>query len=258
MSLNDNKGRRHASIYLGDPPVSYGGGDRHSGDRGLCLVARRGIRRCPEMAEVAPSAQGPQGAIAQACQRARPVVANGALRGSSPGQARFDSVMRASAAHDRRPRAVRCSGGDRTRNWRRLASNVTRKASTTFATKVRLGFAFAGRTRSLTSHVSRSRQPQVHAAHGGVHAKPLLRRRLIAAPLPASRRQLVSRLEAAPTMLSQPVHAGIIPAPPLYCSRRRHSASTSAARESNQPECIRNISESCELGRVYTFRGKQK
>ena len=25
MSLNDNKGRRHASIYLGDPPVSYGG-----------------------------------------------------------------------------------------------------------------------------------------------------------------------------------------------------------------------------------------
>lgn len=104
MSLNDNKGRRHASIYLGDPPVSYGGGDRHSGDRGLCLVARRGIRRCPEMAEIAPSAQGPQGAIAQACQRARPVVANGALRGPSPGQARFDSVMRASAAHDRRPR----------------------------------------------------------------------------------------------------------------------------------------------------------
>ena len=32
----------------------------------------------PKWLRIAPSAQGPQGAIAQACQRARPVVANGA------------------------------------------------------------------------------------------------------------------------------------------------------------------------------------
>jgi hypothetical protein len=104
-----------------------------------------------------------------------------------------------------------------------------------------------------------------------VRAQPLLRRRLIAAALPASRRQLVSRLEAAPynafaaddrdasekynPALYMP---GSFLLRHLYCSRRLHSASTSAARESNQPECIRNISESCELGRVYTFRGKQK
>src|SRR3954470_12810046 len=104
MSLNDNKGRRHASIYLGDPPVSYGGGDRHSCDRGLCLVARGRIRRCPEMAEVAPSAQGPQGAIAQACQRARPVVANGVLRSPAAGGATGGASRRTALHAEKRQR----------------------------------------------------------------------------------------------------------------------------------------------------------
>ena len=109
------------------------------------------------MAEIAPSAQGPQGAIAQACQRARAVVANGALRGPSPGQARFDSVVRASAAHDRRPRVVRCSGGDRTRNWRRLAPNgIAQKASTNLCTYRARRFRLAGRTRSRIAQVSSS------------------------------------------------------------------------------------------------------
>jgi hypothetical protein len=94
---------------------------------------------------------------------------------------------------------------------------------------------------------------------------------LIAAALSANRRQLASRLEAAPnngpaangrdasekynTALYMP---GSFLLRHLYCPRRRHSASTSAAQESNQPECSRNISESRELGSVYTLRGKQK
>ena len=158
MSLNDNKGRRHASIYLGDPPVSYGGGDRHSGDRGLCLVARRGIRRCPEMAEIAPSAQGPQGAIAQACQRARvrlwrmaPCEARRLdRRGSIQWCAR---VLRTTGDHESSDAAAataRATGGASHRTAQR------KKRRRTFARKERVAFRLAGRTRSRIAQVSSS------------------------------------------------------------------------------------------------------
>jgi len=177
MSLNDNKGRRHASIYLGDPPVSYGGGDRHSGDRGLCLVARRGIRRCPEMAEIAPSAQGPQGAIAQACQRARRVAANGACEARRLGQARFDSVMRASAAHKRRPWVARCGGGGRTGRWRGASRRALReKRRRTFATKVRVGFA-SPNAPDRAQRKSVARSVAGPCGPGVARARPLLCRR---------------------------------------------------------------------------------
>ena len=131
------------------------------------------------MVEVAPSAQGPQGAIAQACQCARSAVAKGAMRGASPGQARFGSVMCASAAHDRRPRVVRCSGGGRRSNSRCFESDgITReKRQRTFASyKERVAFVSPdapdrAHRKSVARSVAGPCGPDV------VRARPLLCRR---------------------------------------------------------------------------------
>ena len=214
MSPNDNKGRRHASIYLGDPPVSYGGGDCHSGDRGLCLMAHRGIRRRPEMVAIAHSTQGPQGSIAQA--RPASVPGGWRLTGASPAansvrlhDARDSCAHRATTG---RLEAARSTRRQRVPAQLRIDGQLCRGSAV-----LRRNCASdlpAGRARSLTLASPCGPRCSVCSHLRGATSALIAR---VAAP--ASRRHLVSALDAAPRRVRevQPssVHADIITVPPF-------------------------------------------